>query len=554
MATAWSSFSAMRILSACIFCSLFDLMTEPMILDMVHHNPGERPYPSAFNDPATLKAYGYTGKVYFLFESPTLAINWESISPEILPPGSPDRAWVDAKAAWIRTEHAACRAAGMQIFAQTDMLLFPKRLVTHFQLQEQFGNPNDPVTQTLLRAQIAETFSQFPTLDGLVVRIGETYLHDAPFHTGSIQHKRDAQRTIIPLLQLLREEICVRHDRTLIFRSWYSFDQHPQMYAQIDAAVPPHPRLIIGIKHCEGDFHRANPFSRLIGQGRHRQIIEVQCAREYEGKGAYPNYIAHGVIEGFPEHQKRPVGRLRSIRDFITRRPDLWAGIWTWSRGGGWEGPYIRHELWPELNAWVLAQWAADPAQNEETIFYRYAAQKLKLRRKDQHRFRRLCLLSAAAVRRGINSTHRDMNPWWTRDQGISWPNAPLNPQARARNCREKDEAVGMWRKIVRLADTIEWPDEETAVHARGSCRYGLHLYEIYRALVYLAAAERENDQEAILHWIAMYDAAWEAYRRLPAQFAYLSTLYSQTYDRYLRNNAHACVHNLRADQKKERD
>lgn len=34
------------------------------ILDMVHHNPGEPPFESAFLDPAHLGAYGYNGQVF----------------------------------------------------------------------------------------------------------------------------------------------------------------------------------------------------------------------------------------------------------------------------------------------------------------------------------------------------------------------------------------------------------------------------------------------------------------------------------------------------------
>jgi len=519
-------------------------MTQ-LILDMVHHNPGEPLYDTAFDDPAMLQKMGHNGKVYFLFDSPLLAINWESVDASILPPDSADRRWVEAKAARIRAQHAACRAGGLAIFAMSDMVLFPRRLVELYQLHDTFGDPRHPQTRRLLRAQIGELFTQFPDLDGLVVRIGETYLHDAPYHLGSIHHKRDATRTIIPLLQLLREEICEKWERTLIFRTWYSFDQHPAVYEAMCAAVPPHPRLIIGVKHCEGDFHRANPFSRLIGMGHHRQIIEVQCAREYEGKGAYPNYIAHGIIDGFEEHGRLPPTRLRSIGQFARERPDLFAGIWTWSRGGGWNGPYIQHELWPELNAWVLAQWARDPARSETEVFHRFAQEQLGLAGNDIPRFRRLCLLSADAVLRGRNSTRRDMNPWWTRDQGISWPGAPLKKEARQRNLQQKDEAVRLWQEIVRLAEGITWPDAATGEHARGSAYYGLHLFEIYRTLVYLAAAEATENREQVQHWLRKYDEAWANYNALPEQFSNLATLYTQDYTLHLRNNAHEQVAHL---------
>src|SRR4051794_18949555 len=71
----------------------------PLILDMVHHNPGEARWVTPYEEPQVLKGMGYNGKVYFLFDSPTLAVNWQSVDPEIFPAGSPERAWVDAKAA-----------------------------------------------------------------------------------------------------------------------------------------------------------------------------------------------------------------------------------------------------------------------------------------------------------------------------------------------------------------------------------------------------------------------------------------------------------------------
>ncbi|MGD9418386.1 MAG: hypothetical protein Q7R22_005535 [Verrucomicrobiota bacterium JB025] len=510
-----------------ISCNADDVPpAAPLILDMVHHNPGEAPYDSAYVDPAVIKEMGYNGKVYFFFESPSLAINWESVDPSILPVGSDERSWVDAKAAEIRTMHAACRAEGLTIFAQSDLMLFPKRLIQRYGMEKTFGDPKHPLTQKMLRAQIDEIFEQFPLLDGLVVRIGETYLHDAPFHQGHIQNKQSAEQTIIPLMRVLREAICVKHGKQLIFRTWIAFDKNLKTYRAVSDAVEPHPNLTISVKHCEGDFHRANAFSKVIGEGRHRQIIEVQCAREYEGKGAYPNYIANGVIEGFEEHDRMPAEKLNGIREFVTTRPEMFAGVWTWSRGGGWSGPYIKNELWCDLNAWVMAQWANDPAQKEETVFNRYARERLRLDSEDVAKFRKLCLLSAEAVVRGRNTTHRDMNPWWTRDQNIDWPGVLKNPAAQKRNLQQKDESIAKWNEIVELAEAIDWKDEATREHAIGSSYYGLRLYEIYRAIIRIADAEARGDRKAMRQWIAAYEAGWEDYRQLVRQFPSLSTLY----------------------------
>lgn len=525
-----------------------DNKISPMVLDMVHHNPGEATYQSAFNSPAFIKDMGYNGKVYFLFESPALAINWESVSSDILPKGSEERAWVDAKAAQINKMHKTCKEEGIDIYAMSDLILFPKRLIEKYNIEETFGNPQDSLTIKFLRVQINEMFEQFPDLNGLVVRIGETYLHDAPYHLGSIKDKKNPEKTIIPLMNILREEICVKRNKNLIFRTWVAFDVDLANYQRVSNGVEPHQNLTISIKHCEGDFHRANHFSKVIGQGRHKQIVEVQCAREYEGKGAYPNYIANGLIEGFEEHADMPQEKINNLREFTEKHPELYAGIWTWSRGGGWEGPYIKNELWCELNAWVMAQWAHDPSQSEETIFNRFAVEKLQLTPADVQKFRKLCLLSANAVIRGRNSTFGDMNPWWTRDQGIAWPRPNLNADSvkQQRNLAQKDESVEMWKEIVQLAEQINWVDHKTSEHAISSSKYGLHLYQIYRSLVYLAEAEAKEDINAMKQWIKEYDAAWENYNQLAVSYPHLSSLYTQDYKRHIRNPANEKVNQLK--------
>ncbi|GAA3650102.1 hypothetical protein [Flavivirga jejuensis] len=520
--------------------------SNPLILDMVHHNPGETPYKSAYNNPAVIKEMGYNGKVYFLFESPALAINWESVGSDILPKESKERKWVDAKAKQIKKMHAACKEQNMAIYAMSDLVLFPKRLIEKYNIEDTFGDPNNALTEKFVRAQINEMFDQFPSLDGLVVRIGETYLHDAPYHQGAIKNKTNPEKTIIPLMQILREEICVKRNKQLIFRTWNAFDRNMGAYMKVSNAVEPHQNLIISIKHCEGDFHRARPFSKVIGQGRHPQIIEVQAAREYEGKGAYPNYIANGVIEGFEEHDKMPEEKINSIREFVEKKPDLYGGIWTWSRGGGWEGPYIQSEMWCDLNAWVMAQWAKDTKQKEAFIFNRYATERLHLKGDDVAKFRKLCLLSAEAVVRGRNSTHYDMDVWWTRDQGIGWPKPAKDSIGQNRNLKQKDESVAKWGEIVKLAKSIHWENKKAESHAIGSAEYGLRLYKIYRALIYMSDAEFKGDKKRIQKWIKAYDKAWIDYKKLPEQYNTVATLYTQNYNRHITNNADRKVNELR--------
>ena len=506
-----------------------------MILDMVHNNPGEAPYNSQYNDPDVLKKMGYNGKVFFLFESAQLAINWDKVDKDILPLGSPDRLWMDTKAAHIDSLYTKVKKAGLQVYTQCDLILFPKMLIDKYNLKDVMGDPRNLQTEKYLRILLREMFVQFPQLDGIVVRIGETYLHDAPYHFGAINNKTNPEETIIPLVNILRDEVCVKLNKKVIFRTWYSFDVKDTDYMQVDKAIEPHKNLTISVKHCEGDFHRGNPFSKVLGIGRHKQLVEVQCAREYEGKGAYPNYIAKGVIDGFEEHLwLRKVGKSSTIREIFNegKKTGKFTGIWTWSRGGGWEGPYIGNELWCDLNAYIMAQWARKPSVTEKSIFNRYTRNVLGLNKKDSESFRKLALLSADAIIRGRRSAayYNEINPWWTRDEYIGFPKLPTDFKKIKVILAEKDTALEMWTEIVKLSENIRFKDDKTADFVKVSSKYGLYLYRIYRSIFYLSAIDRNLYSKTELNkWIEEYDAAWLDYQSLAVSNSNCPTLYSKT-------------------------
>lgn len=509
-------------------------LRTPRVLDLVHDNPGDTPYVTAFNDPGTLKDFGFDSKVFMIFDSPQLALNWEDFDPSIFPKGSEERSWVDAKAARLKRLYGGIKAAGLGVLCMSDLILLPKRLAR--KLEEEGNDWRDPRhrrTQELLCHMIAESFGILPELDGLIVRIGETYLDDAPHHAGGIREKKNPEETIIPLMQLLREELCVKRGKTLIFRTWLSFDTDRDAYAKVDAAVEPHPLLTISVKHCEGDFHRGNRFSRVIGQGRHPQIIEVQCAREYEGKGCHPNYIAAGVIDGFEEYGfTMEPGDLRGLREFARTSP-LYAGVWTWSRGGGWLGPYMKNEFWCSLNAWVTAQWARDPGQTEEEVFTRYCSEILKLSTEDAARFRELCLLSAKAVIRGKRTTHNDIRPWWSRDQYIREPDIPKDPEKRLRVFAQKREAEEIWGRICDLARTISFANEQTREFVRLTCDYGRFLYRLFRINFEMKETEEHFDAATAARLVAEHDATWEEWRAHATKHPSSPTLYLEDAFRY---------------------
>lgn len=506
------------------------------IMDMVHNNPGDAPYVSKFNDPTVLKEMGFNSKSYFLFESPMLAINWDALDPDILPIGSPDRNWVDNKAKIMKVKYDDCVKNNVDVYAMSDLVLFPKRLIQKYGIEKTFGNPNDPQTEKLLRFQLQQMFAQFPQMAGIVVRIGETYLEDAPYHQGHIENKDNADKTIIPLINILKEEICVKLNKKLIFRTWWAFDTDAKKYEYISEKIEPHKNLIISIKHCEGDFHRGNPFSKVLGLGRHPQMVEVQCAREYEGKGAFPNYVAKGVIDGFEEHEyRREKKEISNLKELYTT--GKLQGIWTWSRGGGWEGPYPKSELWCELNAWVMAQWANNPTESEESIFNRYARKVLKLSKKDAAKFRRIALLSDSATLRGMRSVAypNDVFSMWVRDEYITFPALPKDAKKAAVIVAEKVEAEKMWDEIVALSKQIKFKDKTTGRVALVTCEYGRQMYRIFNALFQLSSIDAGySTADNTKKYIDQYDNAWDVLQSLPKQYpAECPTLFSK--DKILR-------------------
>lgn len=505
--------------------------SKPFLMDLVHDNPGEPPFVSAFNDPAALRRMGYDAKCFQLFDSALLGLTWERFDPAIFPPGSEGRLWAERKAEDLGARYRRVKDAGLQVFCMADLILLPRRLVELHDLGD-WRDPRNPATQEVLRFALAEAFARFPQLDGLVVRIGETYLNDAPHHLGGIRARTSPDETIIPLVQLLREELCLRRSKRLFFRTWLSFDRDAAAYERVSAAVEPHPLLVFSVKHCEGDFHRGNRFSRVLGLGRHPQIVEVQCQREYEGKGAHPNYIAEGVINGFEEYEHTmPDGSMRSLRAFAAS--PLYAGIWTWSRGGGWLGPYLKDEFWCRLNAWVLARWTRDGTQTEEAAFARYCADELRLSAGDAASFRQLCLLSAKAIVRGKRSTRADIRPWWSRDHFIGWPDLPKDRKTRTRVLAEKRESEALWEEIARLARAIRFADPELAGHVIVSCEYGLCLYRIFRLAFEMAELAERFDPVAAARLLSDYEQTWERWRTLAAAHPCCATLYVEDAFRY---------------------
>ena len=518
------------------------------IIDMVHNNPGEPLQATAFRDPRKLAGLGYNGQG--IQAEADSCETFDAIAPDMLAQSSVERTWIEQHAQALELQAKQAHDAGIKAYAWFQFIVLPKAVVARYKADICDGQGRidleRPMTQKLLRAQVDELFDRCPDVDGLVVRTGEIYLQDSPYHTASgkggealaqggtaILH---GPASHIALLKLLREEVCTKRNKLVLYRTWdfgNNFHINPRYYLQVTDAIEPHPNLVFSIKYSAGDFLRMTPFNPTLGSGHHRQMVEVECQAEYYGKGAHPYYIGDGVINGWEEYPLiMKSDNTNGLRSIVTNAN--FAGIWTWSRGGGWEGPYISNELWCELNAWVMGQYARNPQANEAEIFNRFARERLGLQGEDVARFRELNLLSAAAVLRGHASRLGDVDKFWARDDKMGALNVSKYIQAGQMTnlLAEKAEAAADFQKIEVLAHSIHFADPATQEFVETSAAYGRIKFALFEQawtiLLYGAAGEtmKPYDRDRILAGIKKYDALWQEWRELKAAHPSCATLY----------------------------
>ncbi len=523
------------------------------IIDMVYNNLGLPPRVSEFNNPEYVKEMGFNGMTPHWYVQ--CGITYDSLEEGVVPENSEERKWIKNNAAELTKKIKEAKAAGVKLYPFTDFLVVPKSVWQKFGKRmvadefrdrvetENYRKPDirKEMTKKILRIQIAEIFETFPDLDGLMLRFGETYLHDTPYHLGN-SPLRKGQNSIpdnVELLKVLREEVCVKRNKTLFYRNWVHdiFQHNPEAYLAVTNQVEPHPNLVLVVKHTHGDFLRTFKFNQILGKGKHQQVVEVQCQREYEGKQAHPNYIAKGVIDGFEEYEylmkAEQTQCLNDIKD-----SSVFAGVWTWSRGGGWLGPHLKDEFWCEQNAYVMAKWAQNMSRTEEDIFTEFAKYK-GFSDNDIPKLREISLLSTKAVLRGKHSKYGRYSVTWTRDQFINGAaslrgffNDAIKNGIVEKVLAEKKESVDMWKRSVELAKQIRTKDEGLNEYLVTSTKYGRIKYEIIEKgwtvmlLGHIGDKTGEYDKEKIREAIARYDELWEEWKQLEKTSPSCATIY----------------------------
>ncbi len=493
------------------------------IMDMVHDNPGEERFNTSFRNPEKLIEYGFNTQVFKHNNTTvTLKVLGEDFFSE---PGGHE--WLSKMENIAYNEHNSAHKEGLMTMCHIDLFVLPKLLVEKY--KDEICDENGKIsiykdkTKEIHRLIFDEIFEKYE-VDGLIIRVGETYLYDTPYHTGNgavtygdIEAEKNA---FVELINFLKEEVCIKHNKYLVFRTWDCFGDkfhaNPDYYLDITNRIEPCEKLIFSIKYTAFDFWRRVKFNQCLGIGKHQQVIEVQCQREYEGKGAYPNYIMNDVINGASELKEK-----KGLKDIMDN--PLICGIYAWSRGGGWRGPYIKNEFWCDLNAYVISQYAQNPTRTEEEIFEEYATKTMGMDKENAKKFHNICKKSSDAILRGRyiegydKSLNEDIMPCknWIRDDDIGglrqlnevFDYLEEHNLVEDAIC-EKELSLKLWNEIKEEFKEVSLTDKKLRSFIETSIDYGITLYTIVYIAFKIFAKCRKSENVSEL--LKEYDKAWE--------------------------------------------
>ena len=506
----------------------------PILLNMVHHNPGEPKFETQYTEPAFLIEKGYTGQVPKI--EIQCALTYDRWQDNIIPEKSKERLWINRHAAEIEVLINNAEKAGLPIYPFTDVLVVPQSIIKEFGDEMKLDGKlsiQKERTQEILKAQIDEIFWRFPQIAGLTIRFGETYLHDTPFHKGTRPVQTTEDHTL--LINILKEEICVKRNKKLFYRTWDFgwFHTRPDFYLKATNPVVPHPNLFFSIKHANADFLRGYPFNKTIGIGKHQQIVELSTNQAgCYGKNSHPYYIGKGIIESWPEMTEK-----KGIRDLYN--DEKIKGFWIWTWGDSWQGPYFGNELWINLNEFVLRNYILNPKQTEKEIFYNYALHHLNLSETDAGKLRELCLLSTDAVYYGQASKYFEENDfwirdWWVRDHYFTAINLNniVKKNLQEKVLIEKEANIRIWYKMEKLASEIKMNNQDDQNFLQVSTTYGRIKYELIEIIWRIQIIHAEYNAGTKINkvyaqkCINAYEQKWKEWVQLKKDNPSCPTLY----------------------------
>jgi hypothetical protein len=362
--------------------------------DATHAGPQIR-MGSGEKDLARYRQYGYNAAELGTF---TGLATFEKAAPGALQPGSALRSAIDRSRRKAREEMREAKELGLAPCYNTDEILLPTAVLES--LGKRITLDNDPkridlnkdAFWDLYREKYREVLRDFPEIAYVQVRTGENYSFLTDGYTGQLiaeetsatQRSDTYIRNMQRLINETRKVVVDEFGRKLIWRTWdlgaHGFHANPAVYDRIVAGIPNRKGLILSVKFTRGDFWSYMEFNPTVGRDGVDQIIEFQCAREYEGKGAYPNYL--GEVHAEALRRARALGA---------------KGVSIWDFGGGWGGPFLKSDRWVRLNIEATAKLAENPDLSPRELAEEWAAKEFG--KQAAPRVADMLMLSAGCVR-----------------------------------------------------------------------------------------------------------------------------------------------------------
>ena len=332
-------------------------------------NPGEPTAQTRYRQPRQLRDLGYTGLVLF----DTTALSGID-SPDSISSGEMRR-WVSQQLDATSQRITQAQDAGLDVYVVYDVLSLARDVVEGAGDEMMCRNRRGqlcPASETALARSVnalRHLLQRLPDVAGVAIRFGDNDAGRLPYLVGNDIYSPHCSRCsvlgradrIVSVVESFSKLVIGELDKRLIVRAW---NIRPNgMHDSVDLCqrladrlpLPDDERLVLSFKFTHTDFWRYqkwNPCSLTFGN---RPVIyEVECQREFEGKGGIPNWQPPLWRDGGPE-TPNAVG-LADVSKQVR-----FAGLWAWVRGGGWGGPFVQNESWIDANAYAVPRLADQP-------------------------------------------------------------------------------------------------------------------------------------------------------------------------------------------------
>lgn len=337
-------------------------------------NPGEPLAETRYRDPAVLRDLGYNGVVLYETTGLSGVAGVERIGDSEM------RQWVASQFDLVRARIDAAHRADLSVFFAYDALSLARTTVEEMRTSNpcchQAPHMLCPGSDAALSASVTALealLDQCGPVAGVVLRVGDSDAGRLPHLIGNDVYQPHCARCsrlgraerILRVAGAFHRLVVDQRGLHLILRAWNvrpnGMHDSVDLCRRVEAALPRDDRLVLSFKFTETDFWRYQRWNQAsLVCGRRPVIYELECQREFEAKGAIPNWQVPLWCAGPPEV---PVGDPHPTPAGLpaaAARVNL-AGLWAWVRGGGWGGPFVTNETWIDANVFAVPRLAADP-------------------------------------------------------------------------------------------------------------------------------------------------------------------------------------------------